>query len=215
MLREVKTRATSAAPEAADSEAAAAAALVARIGAGDAAAEQEFVARYRRGLLLLLRHWTPDHALAEDLAQEALLITLQRLRERGLGEPELLQAFLRRTAHNLLVAGQRRDARRQTSLYGDQEPEVVDQAGGPESDWSEQQLAALVREVVEELPVARDRELLRRHYLEDEDREALCAEYGLEPLHLNRVLHRARCRLRDLLQARGWDGSTAHGSRTA
>jgi RNA polymerase sigma factor (sigma-70 family) len=200
---------------AADSEAAEAAALVARVGRGEAAAEQAFVLRYRRGLVLLLRHWCRDPALAEDLAQEALLITLQRLRTGSLAEPEHLQAFLRRTAHNLLIAGQRRDARRQTSTLGDALPDLPDERGGPEADWTDAHLAQLVRQVVAELPVARDRELLRRHYLEDEDRESLCAEFDLDALHLNRVLHRARTRLRDLLLARGWDGAPLRDSRSS
>ena len=67
-----------------------------------------------------------------------------------------------------------------------------------EAQW--QAMAGLV----EGLPVARDRAVLRGFYLEDRDRDALCAELGIDEPHFRRVLHRARERLRALIEDAGW-----------
>ncbi|HET9037640.1 MAG TPA: hypothetical protein VFN45_15620, partial [Myxococcaceae bacterium] len=60
----------------------------------------------------------------------------------------------------------------------------------------------LVRQVLEELPVERDRDLLRRYYLGQESKETLQADHGLSSLQFNRVLHRARRRFQELWVAR-------------
>jgi RNA polymerase sigma-70 factor (ECF subfamily) len=66
---------------------------------------------------------------------------------------------------------------------------------------------ALVRQIVEELPVERDRELLRRYYLGQESKEVLQVDHGLTSLQFNRVLHRARKRFQELWEARQSAGS--------
>ena len=40
--------------------------------------------------------------------------------------------------------------------------------------------------------------MLRRFYLGQEDKDALCAELGVDRLQFNRILHRARERFRAL-----------------
>jgi RNA polymerase sigma-70 factor (ECF subfamily) len=179
-------------------EAAVATALVGRIRRGDRVAEQAFVVRYRRGLVLLLRRWTGDLALAEDVAQDTLLIAIERLREEGLEDPTKLLAFLRRTAQNLVVAGGRKAARRRTDAAGDELPDTPDLGPDHFERMVSEEHAARVRAVIARLPVPRDRELLTRYYLADQDKDELCAALGLEELHFNRVLHRARQRFRDL-----------------
>lgn len=174
------------------------AALVARIHAGERAAENELAARFRSGLVLLLRRWTRDGALAEDLTHEALLVVIERLRREPLADPSRLGAFVRGIAHNLMLAGQRRDARRRTVAVGDQIDDFIDAGADPLDVAARAQEAALVRRVIAELPVARDRELLFRFYIADESKARICVELQLDAVHFNRVLHRARERLRAL-----------------
>ena len=59
-----------------------------------------------------------------------------------------------------------------------------------------------MRQVLDELPVERDRQLLRQFYLRQESKERICADHGLTSLQFNRVLHRARERFRELWNAR-------------
>jgi RNA polymerase sigma-70 factor (ECF subfamily) len=53
----------------------------------------------------------------------------------------------------------------------------------------------LVRQALDELPV-KDRRLLHRIFLDEEDKDAVCQEFGVTREHLRVLLHRARGRLR-------------------
>lgn len=181
-------------------EAEVAAELVRRIHAGDARAEADLVERYSRGLLYMLRRAAGDPALADDLHQEAFRIVLERLRERSLEDPERLAGFLHRTAKNLLVAGYRKTARRKTEGEVDGMEAVPDPASGPLQESLRQEEAALVRRLIGELETDRDRQILYRFYIAEEDKERICDDLGLSSLHFNRVLFRARQRFKELLE---------------
>ena len=181
-------------------EAAVAAELVRRIAARDAAAEEELVERYQRGILYLLRRLGAPPELADDLQQETFRIVIERLRQGGLTDPAGLSPFLRGTARNLLIAERRKTARRRT--WGDtgEIAEAVAPAPSPLQTVLLDEEARIVRELIAELPNDRDRQLLLRFYVGEEDKDALCADLGLDSLHFNRVLFRARQRFKELLE---------------
>ena len=58
----------------------------------------------------------------------------------------------------------------------------------------------LVRDLVGQLEVERDRQIILRFYLTEEDKASICEDLGLSSLHFNRVLHRARQRYRQLYE---------------
>lgn len=180
-------------------EAVAAAALAARIRTGDSQAEDELVGRYSRGLSYLLRRTTGDPSLAEDLHQETFRIVIQRLRGSGLEQPERLAGFIRRTARNLFLADYRRNARRRSSDLRDSTA-LRDPAPSPLGCVLQEERVRLVRNLVSELPTDRDRQILYRYYLAEEDKQRICRDLGLSDIHFNRVLFRARQRFRELLE---------------
>ncbi|HET8696271.1 MAG TPA: sigma-70 family RNA polymerase sigma factor, partial [Gammaproteobacteria bacterium] len=57
----------------------------------------------------------------------------------------------------------------------------------------------LLERAIEKLGAARDRELLTRCYLLEQDRHEVCASLGLDRNQFNKALSRARSRLRNLL----------------
>jgi RNA polymerase sigma-70 factor (ECF subfamily) len=177
-----------------------------RIAAGQASAEGELVQRYSRGLLYLLRRLAPE--LAEDLHQETFRIVLERLRRRELDEPEGLAGFLRGIARNLVIGERRKTARRRTEADEEELAQAVNPAPGQLSAVLLDEEAETVRQLIRELPTERDRQLLLRFYVTEEDKESLCADLGLDSLHFNRVLFRARQRFKELLLERrkkaGW-----------
>jgi DNA-directed RNA polymerase specialized sigma24 family protein len=59
-----------------------------------------------------------------------------------------------------------------------------------------------VRQVIQELGTSRDRDILLRFYIAEEDKERISADFGLSSLQFNRVLHRARERYREILLER-------------
>jgi RNA polymerase sigma-70 factor (ECF subfamily) len=62
----------------------------------------------------------------------------------------------------------------------------------------QQEQAALVRAVLGALDSDRDREILFRFYLAEDDKARICRDLGLTALHFNRVLFRARERFGQL-----------------
>ena len=57
-----------------------------------------------------------------------------------------------------------------------------------------------MQQVLSELSTPRDRLILFRYYIAEDDRDAICADLGISRVHFNRVLFRARERFRDLYQ---------------
>jgi len=141
--------------------------------------------------------------LAADILQDAAVTTLEKLRSGEIAHPENLGGYLYRVALNHLRNHYRKD---RTALSS---AEALDELPSPVSDpeWENvgrPQWASAARRMLEEMPVARDREVLVRFYLDDEDRETVCRELGLSEEHFNRVIFRARNRFRELLEHRGF-----------
>jgi RNA polymerase sigma factor (sigma-70 family) len=177
-------------------------AMAKRIGAGDLEAESELAARFRPGLLMLLYSRCKDSQLAADLCQDTLLILLKRLRNRSLEDPSRIAAFAAQTARQLAFDNHRRSAVRRTVFDTD----AVEQAKvtSPDDDSVDQSaIAALIRSLLAELSSDRDREILNRFYLLEQDKTLICDCLGLAPGTFDQIIFRARARLRVLLKARG------------
>ncbi len=189
---------TEAAPEPAEAEIATD--LARRIAAGEASAEEELVQRYSRGLLYLLRRLGAPPELADDLHQETFRVVLERLRRRGLEDPAGLAGFLRGTARNLIIAERRKTARRRTDPDEEQLEQAVHPSPSQLSTVLLDEEASIVRKLIGELPTDRDQQLLLRFYVAEEDKTSICADLGLDSLHFNRVLFRARQRFKEILE---------------
>jgi RNA polymerase sigma-70 factor (ECF subfamily) len=178
--------------------------LAERIRQGDSAAEAELYRRHGAGVKqILVRVTGGDFALADELCQEALIVALKRLRNEPLNDPRQLPAFVAQIARNLAIAERRKQGRRQTSTGSEELEAAVDEAPGQVVAVEVQGMAAAARSVLRELKSGRDRSLLVRDYLRDEDKESICRDLGLAESVFNVVLFRARKRFRDLLQKRG------------
>jgi RNA polymerase sigma factor (sigma-70 family) len=178
------------------------ASLANRIRAGDRSAETEFAERFSHQLLLVLMKQTRDPDIARDCCQKTLLIALTKMRSGEVLRPASLMAFLRCTAANVVITHFRTE-RRYTCL-GDR---VFILPGASDNDATHSlddvKARSLIDATLDELPVRRDREILRRHYLEDEEKLVTCRDFDIKPEHYDRVLYRARNRLRDILERRG------------
>lgn len=179
--------------------------LAARIAEGDAAAERDLVERFSRPLFRMLLRLTRDAALSEDLHQDTFRFVIARLRRRCLDEPDKLLRFVLRTGHNLAL-----DHRRQRTRHGEgPEPQedLPDPAQGQLDRMLQREEAAIVRRLLAEIVPDRYRQILQRFYIAGEDKDRICADLGLGELHFNRVLFRARRRLRELAlrEDRTWE----------
>jgi RNA polymerase sigma-70 factor (ECF subfamily) len=174
--------------------------LVRRIVDGDRDAERELVERYWRGIRIVLGRSSRDRAALDDLCQETFRVALEKIRRGDIREPERLSGFMVMLARNLAIEHHRRVAR-QTERLQESDAASDREPLGP-ADPLEQLLQAenaqVVRQVLAELPSDRDREILFRYYLAEEDKDRICADLGLSSVHFNRVLFRARVRYREL-----------------
>ena len=186
-----------------------AARMAAAIAAGDRAAEDRFVRRYGPGLTAILRVRCGDPELCKDLAQEALQVALLRLRAGKVEQPEALAGFLRGTALNLMANELRRSERRLAEASSDWIDELQGDGDDPAQHVEDDDLVRNMRDAIGGLKVARDRELLWRYYVDQASKEQLCASLALSAEHFDRVLHRARLRLRDLWLQRHQAGGVA------
>ena len=177
--------------------------LVRRIVARDPAAEAELVQRFSRALTFLLRRLTRDEAAAEDLYQETFRLVIEKVRGGELREPERLPGFVSSMARNLFLGAVRQSGRRQ-KWHGDAEATETapDPAPGQLAKLLARERAATVRRVLAELKNDRDREILSRYYIADENKEDICRDFDLSDLHFNRVLFRARQRYKELFESR-------------
>lgn len=60
----------------------------------------------------------------------------------------------------------------------------------------------IVHQVINELRIERDRELLRRYYIAEEDKDRICAALSLTRAQFNNVISRAKARFKDLYMQR-------------
>jgi len=175
--------------------------LVRRILAGDRTAEDELVERYANGVRLVIAHSAPDPSAREDVYQETFCLALQKIRQGEVREPERLSGFIVSLARNLMIDHFRRTSRRQAreepaadsaALYSP-EPSQLDRL-------LQEQRKVLARRVLASMPSERDRAVLFRFYIADDDKDRICEDLGLSSLHFNQVLCRARERFKKLLE---------------
>jgi len=155
------------------------------------------------GIRSLLERKCGSAAIAEDLLGDAIKTSLEKLREGAIARPEQLVGYVYRVALNHWRNYRRTDKSARTTSTGVEEIVEDDQAGAAAS-LDQAHWAKLMREVLSELSNPRDQELIAGFYLDEEDKDTLCARLGLSPEHFNRVIHRARERFRELLEARGF-----------
>lgn len=175
--------------------------LAARVARGDRAAETLLVLRYTRAVLAVLHKRLPQQPeLARDLAQETFIIAFARLRGEGIDDPDRLAGFLRKTAIHLVIGELRKVARRRTDADSSSIADTLDEAAGPAALLEREQTTHIVRHVIAEMPVARDRDLLWRYYVLEHDKASLCRAFTLSLEHFDRVVHRARNRFKELVE---------------
>jgi len=182
--------------------------LVRRIRGGDPRAEEELIVRFGEGLAFLLRRWTRGHTDAEDLYQETFRLALEKIRRGEVRDPDRLAGFLRALARNLSIEHYRKAARRGAR---EEDLETTADLSHPETGQLGQLLrkekVTLVRQLLEELGSQRDRQVLFRFYIAEEDKESIRADLGLTAPEFNLVLFRARRRYRDLYETRAYQSA--------
>ena len=155
------------------------------------------------GLRLLVARRCRDPQVGADLLNEAVCTTWAKWQAGKIERPEQIAGYVLQVTMNLLrnhrrAIGERpekrADAARLQELASDAEPA---------DETMEREIAAQVKNVIRGMSSQRDRAILVRFYLDEEDKEVICRDLGLSPLQFDKILHRARGRLRKLLESGG------------
>ena len=175
--------------------------LVSRIRSGERSAEDELVQRFSRGVSIIIGQSLVDPSSAADAYQETFRLALLKVRAGEVREPERLAGFVCGIARSLVIEHFRGAAR----FKERHESEPDRQLASPEPSQLDQLLrkerAALARLVLSELPSDRDRKILYRFYLEDDEKDDICADLGITALHFNQVISRARQRYKKIYES--------------
>lgn len=171
--------------------------LVERIQRGDSDAEVEFVDRYRRGVMAIVAKAARGRAPVEDLCQDVLVTAIEKVRARAIRDPERLSGFVAGLARMMVMDYVRKEQTR-GAIAASMPPAPRMQAPHAINNLLREEQAAMVRSVLAQLDSDRDRDILYRFYLEEDDKELICRDLGLTAVHFNRVLFRARARFGEL-----------------
>ncbi len=173
--------------------------LVVRIGAGDSDAETELVKKYWKSLYFILNRRCNDNQLASDIAQDTFIVVIAKARNGDINTPDAIAGFIRQTGVNLLIAHYRKETRRATDTHGEVSFEIPDDKSNVERAVESRDSLKLVQQVIGEMSVDRDKDLLISYYAKEEEKSSICSRLDLTPAHFDRVLFRARSRLKQLI----------------
>lgn len=172
-------------------------ALVTHIRRGDRSMEAEFFRRYYTAVKRHLARYLYNPSHVDDITHDALLTVLLRLRTKGIEQPQFLDRFVYQTAKFSYFSWLRRPAN-QPALFEplEEHPDPMD----IEQQFIKAEQRRLLHEQIDLLRTKRDREILRRAYIHDETKTAMCEALALTTAHFDRVIFRARARLKHRLE---------------
>lgn len=134
--------------------------------------------------------------LAEDIRQETLLRVLRNLRRGAIDHPERLGAYVNSVAKYVMQEMSRRDSR--SGEFPDAAGDIPSGQPSAESGLLQDERTNLVRRALNELE-DKDRKVLQRIFIDEADKDEVCAEFAVTREYLRVLLHRARSRLRTAL----------------
>lgn len=172
--------------------------LVRRIIAGDGIAEDELIRRYEKAVGIIIDQIVRSQSVTEDLSQDTFKTALEKVRHGDVRDPERLSGFISGMARNLAIDY----VRKARCLINREDIGEAEQIPDPAPSQLEEILKKerrrIVRQVIDELKIQRDREVILRFYIAEEDKDQICAELGLTRSQFNNVIFRALNRFKEL-----------------
>lgn len=168
-----------------------------RLRAGDPETQRHFAAYFGRFLHIRfrVRRLPPD--VIDDLVQNTLLRVIIKVQKEEVRQAECFGAFVNSVGNNVMLEYFRHDPK---NSHGRDEPIEVpdaDKVLDPDDILVTQETVKHVRKVLSQLP-ERDRRILRRLYYDEEDKDAICNEFGINRDYLRVLVLRAKDKFRVL-----------------
>ena len=171
--------------------------LVGRIQSRETDGMEELYRLFSRGIrFYLCRQLGPQEL--DDKVHDTFLVVVQAIRRGELREPQRLMGFVRTIVRRQVAAHIDRvvhSRNEQTEL--DSSIRVPDPRSNPEEAAIFHQRSDLIRRVLAELN-ERDREILNRFYLLEQDQDQICHEMSLSETQFRLLKSRAKARFGEL-----------------
>jgi RNA polymerase sigma-70 factor (ECF subfamily) len=169
-----------------------------RLAAGDPPTSNHFIRYFTKILLIKLRAKMRSPSEAEDAAQETLYRVLRYVAShRGIDRPEALGAFVNSVSEHVVLEAFREGGRFQQ--VPESVPEPIERAFNAEVTCISDERKQLVRRQLLKLR-QRDRVVLERVFLLEQDKDAICADLNIDRNYLRVQVHRALARFRAILE---------------
>jgi RNA polymerase sigma-70 factor (ECF subfamily) len=173
------------------------AALVDQIRVGQDAGMEQLYKLFSRGIrYYLCRQLGPQEL--EDKVHDTFLIVVNAIRRGDLREPERLMGFVRTVVRRQVAAyieSAVHTRREQTDL--ETGITVADRTHNPEQEAIIKEKAALMQSALQALS-QRDREILVRFYLKEQEQEQICSEMGLTETQFRLLKSRAKAKFGEI-----------------
>lgn len=166
-------------------------AYLSRLAARDPATEGHFIEYFGALIRIKLRRRLRQREWIEDICQETFLRVLRAVRPpgEGLRQAERLGAYVLAVCNNVMLEHFRASTRHPQIAEG--APEAPDRAADAESSLLTDEQRVRVRQVIDGMPGKGGR-LLRALFVEERDKDEVCAEEGVDRAYLRVLLHRAK-----------------------
>lgn len=174
--------------------------LALRASRGDRHAEECFFGQCSHHLRPYVARWLRNEDI-DDAVQDTMVVVMQRLRNNELAEPEKALYYAYSVARKISIAQIRKETRRKTNPDTPATEFAICDRESPEHEMIRIRMGRLLSDQIAKLSTPRDQEVLRRYYLEEEDRDVICQALALDSRQLSRVLYRSRERLREVVGA--------------
>ena len=161
-----------------------------RPGSTDAE-EAELYRRFAPRVRLYGRRHLRDDAASDDLAQDVLLLTIERLRAGEVRRPEEIGSFILGTSR-MMAHSSRRATQRREALAARFAATAVATASSSIDALDAPRVAACLRALAE-----RDRLVVLLTFYADREAPRIAADLGVSPGAVRVIRHRAMARLRD------------------
>jgi len=180
------------------------------LAARDPNAENSFVEYFTGPVRSKLRARLRSPDLVRDASQETFLRVFRYFQSgKTLDNPASLPGFVHTVCHNVSLELLRSFTRH--SQMPENAPETEDPSWGPEAMAASSERSSLVARVLEEMP-EKERRLIQRVCLDEEDKDAICREFHVDREYLRVLVHRARIRFRNVMeQSNKTKGGSASG----
>ena len=168
--------------------------------------EAELYRRFAPRVRLYGRRHLQNEAASDDLAQDVLLRTIERLRAGEVRRPEEIGSFILGTSR-MMAHAERRVARRREALAARFMDTAVETAPSSFTALDAPRVGACLRALAE-----RDRLVMLLTFYADREAPRIAADLGISPGAVRAIRHRAMAQLRTCVLGQGTPSPAPSGS---